>query len=197
MSYDKEDTSNIENDMVEESHIHKVKEDAYHVASSNGPGLIITTVQLKENDKDNNYVEWTKAIRLALRTIRGRGSSGRRALGCASFGAQRTGLDSNRQGSNAAAGLHGGSSGTASIKGEHGSGDSSNGSNKFGNFPNLSYEQWSKLLTLLDTSNPTQTDALAGMETLWILDSGCFYHMTGRKDFLKFNCHSSIHCWTT
>ncbi|KAI5663086.1 hypothetical protein M9H77_22409 [Catharanthus roseus] len=165
MSYDKEDTSTIENDMVEESHVRKVKKDAYHVASSDGLGLIITTVQLKENNKDNNYTEWRKAICLAL------------PIGGANSGAQRTALGGTGRGwtnagrngrgwANAAAGLYGCSSGTASINSGHDSGGNSNGSNKFGNFPNLSHEQWSKLLTLLDTSNPTQTDALSGMETL-------------------------------
>ncbi|KAI5675889.1 hypothetical protein M9H77_06839 [Catharanthus roseus] len=52
--------------MVEESHVHKIKKDAYYVASSDGSELIITTVQLKENDKDKNYAEWAKAMRLAL-----------------------------------------------------------------------------------------------------------------------------------
>ncbi|KAI5659101.1 hypothetical protein M9H77_27894 [Catharanthus roseus] len=52
--------------MVEESHVRKIKQDTYYVASSDGLGLIITTVQLKENDKDNNYAEWAKAMRLAL-----------------------------------------------------------------------------------------------------------------------------------
>ncbi|KAI5669127.1 hypothetical protein M9H77_18980 [Catharanthus roseus] len=205
MSYDKEDTDNIESDMVEESHVRKVKKDAYHVAFSDDPGLIITTVHLKENDKDNNYAEWEKpydwlcigspgvgerngapgcSSRGGGGATRGRGSSGRRSVGGTSYGAQRTNASGNGQGwANAATGLHGDSSGTSSINGRHASGGNSNGSNKFGNFPNLSHEQWSKLLTLLDNSNPTQTDALSGMETLWILDSGCSHHMTGRKDF--------------
>ncbi|KAI5675263.1 hypothetical protein M9H77_06213 [Catharanthus roseus] len=54
--------------MVEESHFHKIKKDAYYLASSDSPGLIITIVQLKENDKDNNYAEWAKAMCLALRS---------------------------------------------------------------------------------------------------------------------------------
>ncbi|KAI5672160.1 hypothetical protein M9H77_12524 [Catharanthus roseus] len=68
-SYDKEDTGNIDNDMVEESHVRKIKKDAYYVASFDGPGLIITTFQLKENDKDNNYAKWAKAMRLALPAV--------------------------------------------------------------------------------------------------------------------------------
>ncbi|KAI5664465.1 hypothetical protein M9H77_23788 [Catharanthus roseus] len=48
--------------MVEESHVRKIKKDAYYVASSDGLGLIITIVQLKQNDKDNNYAEWAKAM---------------------------------------------------------------------------------------------------------------------------------------
>ncbi|KAI5684125.1 hypothetical protein M9H77_05353 [Catharanthus roseus] len=175
MSYDKEDTDNIENDVLEESHVL----------------LIITTVQLKENEKDNNYAEWAKAMRNSRE-----GELGTATVG-ASYRAQRTELSGNgrewtnaggngREWANAATtGLHGGSSGTSSINDGHASGDSSNGSNKFGNFPNLSHEQWSKLLTLLDNSNPAQTDVLSAMETLWILDSGCSHHMTGRKDFLK------------
>ncbi|KAI5659158.1 hypothetical protein M9H77_27951 [Catharanthus roseus] len=66
MSYDKEDIGNVNNDMVQESHVSKIKKDAYYMASSDGPGLIITTVQLKENDKDNNYEEWAKIMQLAL-----------------------------------------------------------------------------------------------------------------------------------
>ncbi|KAI5666376.1 hypothetical protein M9H77_16229 [Catharanthus roseus] len=62
------DAGNVENDMIKESHDRRIKKDAYFVASSDGPGLIITTVQLKKNDKDNNYAEWTKAIHLALRS---------------------------------------------------------------------------------------------------------------------------------
>ncbi|KAI5681267.1 hypothetical protein M9H77_02494 [Catharanthus roseus] len=37
-----------------------MSKDAYFVASSDGLGLIITIVQLKENDEDNNYAEWAK-----------------------------------------------------------------------------------------------------------------------------------------
>ncbi|KAI5662661.1 hypothetical protein M9H77_21984 [Catharanthus roseus] len=53
------------------SHVRRMKKDAYYVASLDGPGLIITTVQLKENENANNYAEWTKAMRLALREIYG------------------------------------------------------------------------------------------------------------------------------
>ncbi|KAI5657211.1 hypothetical protein M9H77_26004 [Catharanthus roseus] len=48
---------NVDNDMVEERHAHRIKKDAYYVASADGPGLILTTVQLKETEKDNNYVD--------------------------------------------------------------------------------------------------------------------------------------------
>ncbi|KAI5657384.1 hypothetical protein M9H77_26177 [Catharanthus roseus] len=58
-----------------------------------------------------------------------------------------------------------------------------NDSNKFGSFPHLDSEQWSKLLTLLNNPNSAQTDTLSGMKNLWILDSGYSDHMTGRKDF--------------
>ncbi|KAI5666533.1 hypothetical protein M9H77_16386 [Catharanthus roseus] len=37
-----------------------MKKDAYYIASLDGLGLIITTVQLKENEKENNYAEWEK-----------------------------------------------------------------------------------------------------------------------------------------
>ncbi|KAI5676644.1 hypothetical protein M9H77_07594 [Catharanthus roseus] len=53
----KDNTDNLDSDMVEESYVPRMKKDAYFVASSDGPGLIITTIQLKENDKDNNYTE--------------------------------------------------------------------------------------------------------------------------------------------
>ncbi|KAI5669402.1 hypothetical protein M9H77_19255 [Catharanthus roseus] len=59
---------NVDNDMVEESHAHKIKKDAYYVASADGPGLILTTVQLKETKKDNNYAEWARAMGMALRS---------------------------------------------------------------------------------------------------------------------------------
>ncbi|KAI5669066.1 hypothetical protein M9H77_18919 [Catharanthus roseus] len=59
---------NVDNDMVEESHAHRIKKDAYYVASTDGPGLILTTVQLKETEKDNNYAEWARAMRMALRS---------------------------------------------------------------------------------------------------------------------------------
>ncbi|KAI5681636.1 hypothetical protein M9H77_02864 [Catharanthus roseus] len=50
-------TGHTDNDMVEESHACKTSKDAYFVASSNSPGMIITIVQLKENDNENNYAE--------------------------------------------------------------------------------------------------------------------------------------------
>lgn len=52
----------------EESHVTDcvVKKDAYYVASSGGPHLVITQVQLRDNIKDNNYEEWAKAMRIAL-----------------------------------------------------------------------------------------------------------------------------------
>ncbi|KAI5659767.1 hypothetical protein M9H77_28560 [Catharanthus roseus] len=58
---------NVNNDMVEESHAHRIKKDAYYVSSADGPGLVLTTVQLKETEKDNNYAEWARAMRMALR----------------------------------------------------------------------------------------------------------------------------------
>lgn len=70
MSKDNEDTGNVDNDVVEGSHVRKIKKDAYYVASSDGRGMIIMIVQLKENDKDNNYAEWSKAMRLALRSMK-------------------------------------------------------------------------------------------------------------------------------
>ncbi|KAI5662546.1 hypothetical protein M9H77_21869 [Catharanthus roseus] len=45
---------NVDNDMVEESHVHRIKKDAYYVASADGPRLILTTVQLRETEKDNS-----------------------------------------------------------------------------------------------------------------------------------------------
>ncbi|KAI5657911.1 hypothetical protein M9H77_26704 [Catharanthus roseus] len=59
---------NVDNDMVEESHVHRIKKDAYYVASADGPGLVLTTIQLKETEKDNNYVEWARAMHVALRS---------------------------------------------------------------------------------------------------------------------------------
>ncbi|KAI5677908.1 hypothetical protein M9H77_08858 [Catharanthus roseus] len=59
---------NVDNDMVEESHAHRIKKDAYYVASTDGPGLILTTVQLKETEKDNSYAEWARAMLMALRS---------------------------------------------------------------------------------------------------------------------------------
>lgn len=41
----------------------KTKTNVYYLASSNNLGLILTTYQLKEN----NYLEWVKAIRLVPR----------------------------------------------------------------------------------------------------------------------------------
>ncbi|KAI5675230.1 hypothetical protein M9H77_06180 [Catharanthus roseus] len=38
------DISPIDNNMVEESHVRSIKKDAYYLASSDGPGRIITTV---------------------------------------------------------------------------------------------------------------------------------------------------------
>ncbi|KAI5671552.1 hypothetical protein M9H77_11916 [Catharanthus roseus] len=35
---------NVDDDMVEESHVRRMKKDAYYVASADGPGLILTTV---------------------------------------------------------------------------------------------------------------------------------------------------------
>ncbi|KAI5659155.1 hypothetical protein M9H77_27948 [Catharanthus roseus] len=66
MSYNKDDIGNVDNDMVQVSHVRKIKKDAYYMTSSDGPGLIITMVKLKENDKDNNYEEWAKIMQLAL-----------------------------------------------------------------------------------------------------------------------------------
>lgn len=57
------DTStNMEEDSDTKSRT--VKKDAYFVASSDESDLIITQVQLK----DNNYVEWAKAMCLVLLT---------------------------------------------------------------------------------------------------------------------------------
>ncbi|KAI5663597.1 hypothetical protein M9H77_22920 [Catharanthus roseus] len=50
------------------------------------------------------------------------------------------------------------------------------------NIPNLSSEQWSKLLTIINNTDVTQSDKLSSMKSLWILDSGCFHHITGKKD---------------
>lgn len=68
MSKDKEDTSNIVDDDVQETNVWRVKKDAHYVASSDVSKLIITTVQLKENKKDNKYAEWAKEMCLALRS---------------------------------------------------------------------------------------------------------------------------------
>ncbi|KAI5663209.1 hypothetical protein M9H77_22532 [Catharanthus roseus] len=38
--------NNVDNDMVEESHVHRMKKDAYYVASVDGPGQILTTLHL-------------------------------------------------------------------------------------------------------------------------------------------------------
>ncbi|KAI5662504.1 hypothetical protein M9H77_21827 [Catharanthus roseus] len=35
---------NIDNDMVEESHVHRIEKDTYYVPSADGPGLILTTL---------------------------------------------------------------------------------------------------------------------------------------------------------
>ncbi|KAI5652700.1 hypothetical protein M9H77_29887 [Catharanthus roseus] len=59
---------NVDDDMVEESHVRRMKKDAYYVASTDGPGLILTTVQLRGTEKDNNYAEWARAMRMALRS---------------------------------------------------------------------------------------------------------------------------------
>ncbi|KAI5669161.1 hypothetical protein M9H77_19014 [Catharanthus roseus] len=59
---------NVDDDIVEESHVRRMKKDGYYVASTDGPGLILTTVQLRETEKDNNYVEWARAMRMALRS---------------------------------------------------------------------------------------------------------------------------------
>lgn len=73
MSKDKVETS-IASDMEEESHVtvkhSSIKRDAYYIAPFDGPSQSITQVQLKENNKDNNYNEWAKAIRLALHSNR-------------------------------------------------------------------------------------------------------------------------------
>ncbi|KAI5671573.1 hypothetical protein M9H77_11937 [Catharanthus roseus] len=63
-----ENIGNVDNDMVEESHVHRIKKDAYYVASANGLGLILTTVQLRETEKDNNYAEWARVMRMTLRS---------------------------------------------------------------------------------------------------------------------------------
>ncbi|KAI5662804.1 hypothetical protein M9H77_22127 [Catharanthus roseus] len=66
---------NVDNDMVEESHAHRIKKDAYYVASADGPGLILTTVQIRETEKDNNYAEWARAMRMALRSKKNNGAA--------------------------------------------------------------------------------------------------------------------------
>ncbi|KAI5666937.1 hypothetical protein M9H77_16790 [Catharanthus roseus] len=57
--------------------------------------------------------------------------------------------------------------------------------NSSNNISNLSSEQWSKLLTFINNKDVTQFDKLSSMKNLWILDSGCSHHMTGRKYFLS------------
>ncbi|KAI5669284.1 hypothetical protein M9H77_19137 [Catharanthus roseus] len=52
-----------------------------------------------------------------------------------------------------------------------------------GLFPALTVNQWSTLLTALKNSNNTRFEKLSSMKNLWILDSGCSHHMTGRKFF--------------
>lgn len=51
----------------------------------------------------------------------------------------------------------------------------------------LSQEQWNSLLTLLNNNNSfSSSEKLTGkICDIWILDSKCSRHMTGRKDFLK------------
>ncbi|KAI5659347.1 hypothetical protein M9H77_28140 [Catharanthus roseus] len=53
------------------------------------------------------------------------------------------------------------------------------------NIPNLSSEKWSKLLTVINNTDVTQSDKLSSMKNLWILDSGFSHHMTSRKDFVS------------
>ncbi|KAI5663376.1 hypothetical protein M9H77_22699 [Catharanthus roseus] len=78
---------NVDDDMVEESHVRRMKKDAYYVASADGPGLILTTVQLRETEKDNNYTEWARAMRMALRSKKNDGA----AFAVAGAGAERRG----------------------------------------------------------------------------------------------------------
>lgn len=71
MNKDKEDPTETTNDAGNLVDIaRRAKKDAYYVISPEGSGLIIMTLHLKENNKDNNYIEWAKAIRLALRSKR-------------------------------------------------------------------------------------------------------------------------------
>lgn len=68
MYKDKEETSSVVDDVDKENHVWCIKKGNYDIASLDGSGLIITTVQLKENNKDNNYFAWEKATRLTLRS---------------------------------------------------------------------------------------------------------------------------------
>ncbi|KAI5682245.1 hypothetical protein M9H77_03473 [Catharanthus roseus] len=193
MSYDKEDADNVENDIVEESHVRRIKKDAYFVASSDSPGLIIR--QLLPSGRFPQMLLW-RCCNSPRRLTKRRHSrqdttrQGERGSRTASLLDQRlwTNNSSSERRPGWATAVNGdGSSGasSSSINGSNSFGTSSiNGSNIFGSFSNLDSNQWSKLLTLLNNPTPTQTDTLFSMKNLWILDSGCSHHMTGRKDFL-------------
>ncbi|KAI5654456.1 hypothetical protein M9H77_31643 [Catharanthus roseus] len=66
---------NVNNNMVKESHVRRMKKDAYYVVLADEPGLILTTFQLRETEKDNNYAEWAKAMRMALRAKKNHASA--------------------------------------------------------------------------------------------------------------------------
>lgn len=69
MSGDDKNKTSTETDTHEESSVTNcpTKKDSYYMASSNGPHLILTQVQLKDNIKDHNYDQWAKAMDMALR----------------------------------------------------------------------------------------------------------------------------------
>lgn len=63
-------------------------------------------------------------------------------------------------------------------------GNSEPNSNVPTHFLSLSTAQWITLMNLLNNSNYASSNKLSGMRNLWILDSGCSTHMTGRVDSL-------------
>ncbi|KAI5667367.1 hypothetical protein M9H77_17220 [Catharanthus roseus] len=185
MSYDKEDTCNVDNDTVEESHVRKIKKDTYFVRFLSG-GSPVTDCGAQRG----------RAV--GDRATRGRGSvnHGRHPSAEPVTSGSRSASTEGRaeNWAVAATGFHGGGSSLPSINGKGAS--STDGSRKFGSFPKLNSEKWSKLLTLINNPNSTQTNTLSCMKKLWILDSTCSHHITDRKEFLKFKHHTSIYNWT-
>ncbi|KAI5677357.1 hypothetical protein M9H77_08307 [Catharanthus roseus] len=182
MSYDKEDTGNVDNDMVEESYVRKIKKDAYFVMPTLWHLLMLLLsgrIPRVVAQIGSSWTNWRRCNRCNLprRTKKrnNRQQSNTRQGECESrkMSLYRTVASSNRSVVNegteeewvaAANGFHGSGSNFSSING--GGGSSINCSSKFGSFPNLDSEQWSKLLTLLNNPNSAQTNTLSGMKNL-------------------------------